>query len=147
MRRKISLVATTLVLPGMLLAGFLAPASAQDAERYTMEKSATGFVRMDRKTGEMSICDERLGQLVCKVAADERKAFNDEIERLQTRLTDLEARVAALESRPSDALPSKESFEKSLGYMEKFFRRFMDIVKDLEQDWRKPEPQPEPQKT
>ncbi|QPC86754.1 hypothetical protein GA830_08405 [Mesorhizobium sp. NBSH29] len=139
----------TIPIPAALITAclMLGAAQAQEVDRYTMEKSATGFVRMDRKTGAMSICEERAGQLVCKVAADERTALNDEIERLLDRLTALETRVAAMEKTAPDALPSEESFEKSLSYMEKFFRRFMGIVKDLDQDWRKIEPEALPQKT
>ena len=121
---------------GALLA-LTAVAGAQDASRFQMEKSANGYVRMDTRTGEMSICEETSGQLVCRLAADERAAFENDVERLQDNIDALEKRVAALESRPAipDALlPSEEDFEKSLSYMEQFFRRFMGIVKDIEKD-------------
>lgn len=143
-------------LKSLVASAFLAsilslPANAQGTDRYTMEKSANGYIRMDRKTGEMSICEERSGQLVCKLAADERSAFQDEVDRLQDRLAGLENRVAEMETawrlNPQNVLPTEEDFEKSLGYMERFFRRFMDIVKDFDQDWRKGEPEAEPQKT
>lgn len=111
-------------------------ASAEEPGRYTLEKSATGYVRMDRQTGEMSICDERDGQLVCKLAADERAAFQDEIDRMQEKVAGLEQRLGAVEQNPilnpQNLLPTDEQFEKSLGYMERFFRRFMDIVKDMD---------------
>ena len=45
------------------------------ANRFTMEKTENGFVRMDTLTGEMSICSEKADQLVCRLAADERRAF------------------------------------------------------------------------
>jgi hypothetical protein len=141
----------TVVASAFLVSVLSFPATAQDADRYMMEKSANGYVRMDRKTGEMSICEERSGQLVCKLAADERSAFQDEVDRLQDRLSGLEKRVAELETasrlNPEALLPTEEDFEKSLGYMERFFRRFMDIVKDFDPDWRKGEPEAEPQKT
>ena len=141
----------SIVASAFLASALSFPAMAQDTDRYTMEKSDNGYVRMDRKTGEMSICEERSGQLVCKLAADERSAFQDEVDRLQDRLSGLEKRVAEIETasrlNPNALLPDEESFEKSLGYMERFFRRFMDIVKDLDQDWRKGEPDPMPQKT
>jgi hypothetical protein len=140
-----------LVASAFLISALPAAATAQDADRYTMEKSANGYVRMDRRTGEMSICEERSGQLVCKLAADERSAFQDEVDRLQDRLSGVEKRVAELETasrlNPEAVLPTDEDFEKSLGYMERFFRRFMDIVRDFDQDWRKGEPDAEPQKT
>jgi hypothetical protein len=126
-------------------------AAAQDTDRYTLERSGDGYVRMDRKTGEMSMCEERSGQLVCRMAADERSAFQDEIDRLQDRLSGLEKRVVELETAsrliPEKALPSEEEFEKSLGYMERFFRRFMDIVKDFDKNWLQNKPESEPQKT
>lgn len=141
----------SIVASAFLVSALSFPAMAQDTDRYTMEKSDNGYVRMDRKTGEMSICEERSGQLVCKLAADERSAFQDEVDRLQDRLSGLEKRVAEIETasrlNPNALLPDEESFEKSLGYMERFFRRFMDIVKDLDQDWRQGEPDAAPQKT
>jgi flagellar motility protein MotE (MotC chaperone) len=116
---------------------------AEEAGRYTLEKSATGYVRMDTQTGEMSVCEERGGQLVCKLAADERAAFQDELDRLQSKVTGLEERLAAVENNPvlnpQNLLPSEEEFQRSLGYMERFFRRFLDIVKDMDKESGTPE--------
>lgn len=141
----------SVIATAFLVSAASLPATAQEADRYTMEKSANGYVRMDRRTGEMSICEERSGQLVCKLAADERSAFQDEVERLQDRVSGLEKRVAEIETvsrlNPQGVLPTEEEFEKSLGYMERFFRRFMEIVKDFDQNWRTGKPDPEPQKT
>ncbi len=130
----------------------LAQDSAPETDRYTLEKSADGYVRMDRQTGEMSICAERSGQLVCKVAADERSAFQDEAERLQADLKALEERVAKLESGLTatldSALPTEEEFEKTMSFMESFLRRFIGIAKDLESEPDAPEPQSsDPHKT
>ncbi len=142
----------SVIASAFLVSAASLPATAQETDRYTMEKSANGYVRMDRRTGEMSICEERSGQLVCKLAADERSAFQDEVERLQDRVSGLEKHpVAEIETvsrlNPQGVLPTEEEFEKSLGYMERFFRRFMEIVKDFDQDWRTGKPDPEPQKT
>lgn len=129
MRRALFLVPAVLGVAVM-------SAGAEEPGRYTLEKSATGYVRMDTRTGEMSICEERDGQLVCKVAADERAAFQDEMDRMQQKLNGLEQRLAAVEQspllKPQNLLPTDEQFEKSLSYMERFFRRFMDIVKDMD---------------
>ncbi|MCK5748272.1 MAG: hypothetical protein KAH44_18790, partial [Oricola sp.] len=73
--------ATALLAP--LLAA--APASAENG-RYVMEKTGEGYVRMDTASGEMSICTEKNGQLVCKLAADERAAFQDALDRLEERV-------------------------------------------------------------
>ncbi|HEY6633596.1 MAG TPA: hypothetical protein VIZ90_19245 [Rhizobiaceae bacterium] len=139
-----------LTLPLLLVP--LLGASADEPDRYRLEKSPNGYVRMDTQTGQMSICEEKWGELVCRMAADERTAVEDEIERLQTelqalndRLTAVEAledRVAKLEnslaSRIEKSLPSEEDFNKTMGYMERFFRSFMGIVRDFENENSKP---------
>jgi len=130
----------------LALAPLVAPsAHANDAERYRLEKSADGYVRMDTQTGAMSICEEKEGQLVCRVAADERSAFQDEIDRLQDQVKSLDERVVKLENslaqRLESSLPSEEDFNKTMSYMERFLRSFMGIVKDMEKD------EPAPQKT
>jgi hypothetical protein len=129
-----------------------AHAFAQDTDRYALEKSGTGYVRMDRRTGEMSLCEEHSGQLVCKLATDERIAAQGQTERLQAAVKSLEERVTKLESgltaRLDSALPTEEEFEKTMSYMERFLRRFIGIAKDMETDPEKPAPQSsEPNKT
>lgn len=116
------------------LAAAIGGASAQEADRrYTLEKTADGYVRMDNRTGEMSICATRDGQLLCRLAADERDAWQEEIGRLTRRLEDVERRLGEIDKASAAAeLPSEDEFEKSLTLMERFMRRFMDIVKDLE---------------
>jgi hypothetical protein len=110
------------------------PASAEDMVRYSLEKTADGYVRMDKQTGEMSICKEADGQLACRLAADERGP-SESAAALAKRVEALEQKVAALEgnpSKPQNALPSDEEFDKTLSMMERFMRRFMGVVKELE---------------
>jgi len=136
----------TILIPALAITGIAGLASAEEAERYRLEKSDTGYVRMDTVTGEMSICEERSGQLVCKLAADERAAFQTDIDRLQAKLDDVEGRVAKLEARPSipeTLLPTDEQVDKGIDIMEKFFRSFMGIVKDLDKDVARPDAEPQ----
>jgi hypothetical protein len=135
-----------ILVSALALNGIAALASAEEADRYRLEKTDTGYIRMDTATGEMSICEERSGQLVCKLAADERAAFQSDIDRLQAKLDDVEDRVARLEARPSipeTLLPSDEQVNKGIDIMEKFFRSFMGIVKELDKDVAKPDPDPQ----
>jgi hypothetical protein len=144
--RPIALISPFLLLP------LLGSASAVEPDRYRLEKTPNGYVRMDTRTGEMSICEEKWGELVCKMAADERTAVQDEIERLQTELKALNDRLAtvkALEDRVAklensmtakieQSLPTEEDFNRTMSYMERFFRSFMGIVKDFESEDSKP---------
>lgn len=103
--------------------------------RYQLEKSADGFVRLDTTSGEMSVCKLQKKQLVCRTAADERAAFQDEIDALDQRIEQLERQVLALEKGRNysrQGFPSEEEFEQTLGYMEKFLRRFMDIIEEFD---------------
>lgn len=135
-----------------LLAGLGTGAShAAETQRYQMEKTDTGYVRMDTETGEMSICEERSGQLVCKLAADERTALQDEIGRLQGEIETIEQRIDKLENSLSakleSTLPSEEEFQKTMGYVERFFRSFMGMIKDFEKEEKAPQPAPDPNRT
>jgi hypothetical protein len=135
-----------IVVSALALVGIARLAGAEEVERYRLEKTDTGYVRMDTATGEMSLCEERSGQLVCKLAADERAAFQGDIDRLQARLEEMEGRVAKLEARPSipeTLLPSDEQVDKGIDIMEKFFRSFMGIVKELDKDTAKPDADPQ----
>lgn len=115
-----------------------AGAGAEEPGRYQLERSGDGWVRLDRTTGAVSYCEEKAGAVVCRVAADERDALLEEIGRLAHRLDAAEERLVRLEGAPPSSAtrpPTEEEFEKSLGYMERFMRRFMGIVKDLEREY------------
>jgi hypothetical protein len=134
-----------LLAPVLLFAGLAGSASGAE-ERYTLEKTQNGYVRMNTQTGEMSICEESSNQLVCRAATEERAASKEEIDRLQAKLDAIESRVAQLEARPAvpqALLPSEQEFDKSMDYMEKFFHRFMGIMKDFGKDKTGPEAQPQ----
>ena len=124
-----------------------APAHAEDVTRYSLEKTANGYVRMDKQSGEMSICSEKEGQLICRLAVDERSALERQIEDLAKRLDAVDERLATIDKPPvlQDGLPSAEEFDKSLTMMEKFFRRFMGVVKEF--DDNSAAPGANPQKT
>ncbi|MGH6861993.1 MAG: hypothetical protein ACRECY_17220 [Phyllobacterium sp.] len=128
----------------------LSSAIAQETTNYSLEKTADGYVRMNTKTGEMSICHEKLDQLVCKVAAEERTLYEEDIADLKARVAKLESTVAGMGKLPPvvrDALPSEEDFEKGLSYMERFFRRFMGVARELDDENKAAPPAKDPQKT
>lgn len=113
----------------------MTPVLAEDAERYRMERTEDGFVRMDMATGQMSICRERGVELVCRAAVDEREAYHREIGDLEERVDRLEQRVAELEGAGLHSMvPSEEDFEQTLNQMERFFRRFFGMVREFDQE-------------
>lgn len=124
----------------------LAPAvQAQEAssERYTLEKSEDGFVRLDRQTGAMALCKETDGSLTCRMAADERAAYDADLARLEKRVEALEAKLGSDTAPKSDDLPSDAEIDRSIGIMERFMRAFFGLV----QEFRAEEEQETPQRT
>jgi len=123
-----------------LTAGLLplaAMAAEPDATRFQLERSGDHFVRLDRQTGAMSLCTEKDGALVCRMAADERAAYEDELDRLADRVSALEKNITA---RP--ALPTDAEVDRSIGIMERMMRSFMGIVREFRaEDEANPLPQ------
>jgi hypothetical protein len=126
------------ILPALAVATIaLSAASAQDASRYTMERTDNGYVRLDRMTGEMSICRERDEQMVCQMAADDRRAFEAELDALSDRVTVLEQRLG----EGGRDLPSDEEIDRTMGIMEQFMRRFFGLIEEFQRDFGASEPE------
>lgn len=109
-------------------------AMAQDAatDRYTLEKSESGFVRLDRQTGAVTLCTEADGTLTCRMAADERAANDADLARLEKRVEALEKRVAEGTAAKSGELPSDAEIDRSIGIMERFMRTFFGLVQEFQ---------------
>lgn len=128
-------------LPLTLVAALTAGAAHAEGEgRYRMEKTDTGFVRLDTASGDLSLCQEKDGQIVCRMAADERAAFEKELDLLTKRVEALEKAVATGQSTAKPALPSDEEIDRTMSIMEKMMQRFMGIVKNLEDGKEEPAP-------
>lgn len=132
--RPMPTLPTTLFL--LLATGVAAPAIAQDADmaRFALEKTDGGFVRLDRKTGALTLCQEKDGTLTCRMAADERAAYEEDLGRLEKRVEALERSLAT--GRPlakGEPLPSDEEVERSIGIMERFMRSFFGLVEEFKE--------------
>ncbi len=110
-------------------------ARAQDSEagRFRLERTDQGFVRLDTRSGALSLCQDKDGNLVCRMAADERAAYEEELGRLEKRVTALEDKAGgALQSTtPQAPLPSDAEVERSIGIMERFMRSFFGLVEEF----------------
>lgn len=128
MRQTIAALAVGLGL------GLMVPVHAEEVSpgRYSMQKSETGLARLDTETGEVSLCRENNGELVCRMAADERAAFERELDLLTKRVEALERAVESGETARKPDLPADEEIDRAMGIMEKMMRKFMEIAKELE---------------
>ncbi|GLR50386.1 hypothetical protein KYK30_01290 [Shinella yambaruensis] len=121
-------------LPFIFVAALVAGSAQAEGEgRYRMEKTDGGFVRLDTATGEVSLCREQEGQIVCRMAADERAAFEQELDLLTKRVEALEKGGVTGETAAKPSLPTDEEIDRTMTIMEKMMQRFMGIVKNLEE--------------
>jgi hypothetical protein len=119
----------------------LAPAAAQSPAptapdqrdgRYSMTPTAEGFLRLDTRTGGVSLCRATPSGAECRAGADERDALQAEIDRLSKENEDLRRKMAsgAPGERLRNALPTDEEMNKALTWMEQLMRRMMRVFRD-----------------
>jgi hypothetical protein len=138
---------TILSLAVLCLVASAAGAQESDANRYTLEKSETGFVRLDRQTGAVTLCTEADGTLTCRMAADERTAYDEDLARLEKRVEALEKKTGGPPSVPSGDLPSDAEIDRSIGIMERFMRAFFNLVQEFQREEPTTESRPAPDQT
>lgn len=127
----------------MLLIG-AAPVFAEEPMpgRYSMQKTDTGIARLDTQTGEVTLCQEKAGDLVCRMAADERTAYDLELELLEKRVDALEKAASEPPRALSPRLPTQEEIDQTMGIMDRMLRSFMGIAKDFGREWQGEEKTP-----
>lgn len=90
--------------------------SAPDTEngRYTLSPVADGFLRLNTRNGEVSICTNKNGW-TCRLVPDERSALDTEIGRLQSDNRQLRAQLAQRDTvtGKTDMPLAKEDSKKS----------------------------------
>jgi hypothetical protein len=59
------------------------PTPDTEGGRYTFNKTADGFVRLDTRTGEVSLCGPRTVGWTCQAAPEDRAVLENEIARLR----------------------------------------------------------------
>ena len=126
----------------------IAQTAAPDTEngRYSFSPVTDGMLRLDTRTGAVSLCARQAAGWACNAVPDERQALENEIARLQrengTLKKDMLARglplpggVASLP--PADKqrelqlkvpLPSDAEIDRVMSAFEKMWRRLIDMV-------------------
>lgn len=131
-----------------------AAASAQPATpdsengRYSFNPVADGVLRLDTRTGQVSQCSKSDAGWTCNAVPDERSTLETEIARLQgenaTLKKELLARGLPLPgvpnpsvARPSEPelkLPSDAEVDKVISFLEKAWRRLLEMGREVQKD-------------
>jgi hypothetical protein len=115
--------------------------------RYSFNPVADGVLRLDTRTGQVSHCSRSDAGWACKVIPDERSALESEIARLQgegaTLKKELLARGLPVPGAPTPSgepelkLPSDADVDKMISFLEKFWRRLIEMVTTVQKDAEK----------
>lgn len=138
--------AAILLLPAAAASAQPAPESADPAAsdaRFQIERQGDQFIRLDRKSGAVSICTIEGSTLDCRAGADERAALEAEIERLAEELE--QVRTAEADKGPTTGiskdgkeitlkLPSESEIQDAVGALQDMLRRFVEAVKGFAND-------------
>ena len=145
MRRLIVLLGTTLILAAPAAHAQTATPDSENG-RYSFSTVADSMLRLDTRTGQVSLCAKQTAGWSCNTVPDERQALENEIARLQREngalKKDMLARNLPL---PSDVtglpqtaqqrelqlkvpLPSDAEIDRVMSAFEKMWRRLVDMV-------------------
>ena len=121
-----------------------------DDSRYTFNRADDGYLRLDGRTGQVSLCTRRTVGWACQTVADERSALESEIARLQNENVALKRELlthnlplpgvvkpeppVAKNEEPRLQLPSDADFNKMVAFVEKVWRRMVEMIVTLQKD-------------
>ena len=139
-----------LTLAGALVAP-LAHAQTPDTEdnRYQFNRVEDGYLRLDLKNGQVSLCSRRSVGWACVTIADDRAAFDGEIARLQGENAALKKAmldrglrlpggvttdVPVARGDPDLKPPNHDDVDRMLTAVEKVWRRLVEMLMSLQKD-------------
>ncbi len=134
----------TALLATILLASPLAAENHDN--RYSITKTDNGFLRMNKKTGTVSLCTANGSALTCRMGADERHAYQQEIDAINTKLGALQNRMAKLENTVNSSTSQstrkstqtkEQEFDEALKFADKAFRHFFNLMQDIKKQPKK----------
>ena len=131
--------AAVLSLAGIVCASAQAPDSENG--RYTFNAVPDGLLRLDTRTGHVSHCSRLDAGWTCKSVPDERAALEREIAQLREENTALKLAARGQPDGPRKpgelGLPSDADVDKVMSFMEKVWRRLIEMATTVQRDVEK----------
>lgn len=111
---------------------------AEEPGRFVLkEADQNTFIRLDTLTGSVSHCSSKAAEWSCRSVEDDRAALHEEIAALRKENAELKQRVAKKKDAEPEsrlALPSEAEIDRWLAMVEKYFERFLSLIRRLERD-------------
>jgi hypothetical protein len=122
--------------------------------RFTFKQMGDELLRLDGRTGQVSLCEKRTAGWSCLSVPDERQALETEISRLQRENATLKREMIArgiplpgglkapqqAERKTDDLtlrLPNDADLDRMMGFMEKVWKRLIDMVQSMQREIEK----------
>lgn len=125
-------------------------APQSDDNRYTLNRVDEGYLRLDGRTGQVSICAQRPAGWACQAVPDERAVLEAEIARLQAENAAVKKELIARNlplpgtvkpdaraANPGESrlqLPNDADLNKVMNFVEKVWRRLLDMIATVHKD-------------
>jgi hypothetical protein len=158
--RERVMVRSLLILAFLLAAAGLAhaqppgldPPPQSDDPSFSFHRSEDGFIRLDRRTGQVSQCARRRSGWSCLAVPDDRAALEAEIGRLQSENAALKQALldrglplpgGAKPGAPSAGAPQNEKrvgeaeVDRVMGLFERVWRQLIEMMATLQRDLNK----------
>jgi hypothetical protein len=128
------------------------PPDGDDA-RYQFNRVEDGYLRLDLRTGQVSLCSQRPAGWSCLTVPDDRLAFDQEIGRLQNENAALKKTLldrgvplpGGVKADPPTAKggegefkqPGNAEIDRMMSVVERVWRRLIEMITNLQRDMMK----------
>jgi len=127
------------------------PPDNEDA-RFTFHRTEDGYLRLDGRSGQVSLCNRRPAGWLCQAVPDERAVLEGELARLQVDNAALKRELVAHNlplpgtikpdppakpAEPRLQLPSDAEFNQVINFIEKVWRRLAEMITTVQRDLMK----------
>jgi hypothetical protein len=128
------------------------PVDSADS-RYTFSRVQDGYVRLDNRTGHVSLCSKRTVGWGCQAVPEDRLAFENEIARLQDENAALKKDLATrglnlpggVKSEPPVAqggdktfkMPNDANIERMKSFLGTLWQRLVEMIATIQKDMLK----------
>ncbi len=131
------------IATGLIAAGAVLAASTNtlaETGRYTMTPTKDGILKLDTKTGLVSLCHRSSSGWSCESVDDNESGLRDRLRRLEKENARLRAQLETRRLGPDSnnggkiEIPSEEDVDKAMDFMERLLNRFKGMVEELKKE-------------